>query len=116
MIFYAIKTAISALLIVAISEIAKRSSFIGALLASLPLVSVLAMLWLYADTKDTGKISSLSSQIFWLVIPSLVLFAALPVLLKHGLGFYWSLLISMALTVAAYFLLLTLLRQFGIQI
>lgn len=116
MIFYVAKTAISAMLIVAISELAKRSSFLGALLASLPLVSVLAMLWLYADTRDTGRISSLSTQIFWLVIPSLVLFAALPVLLRQGFGFYVSLLISMALTVVAYFLLLTVLKQFGIQI
>jgi len=57
LIYYLTKIAITTLLIVVISEIAKRSSFFGALLASIPLVSVLAMLWLYIDTKDAMKVS-----------------------------------------------------------
>jgi len=79
------KVAITTILIVAISEIAKRSSLAAALLASIPLVSVLAMVWLYLDTKDVEKVSNLATSVFWLVLPSLVLFIALPLLLKQGL-------------------------------
>jgi hypothetical protein len=64
-----IKIIITSLFIVSISELSKRSSLLGALLASLPLTSVLAMLWLYIDTKDTEKVADLAASIFWLVIP-----------------------------------------------
>ena len=116
MLQYAIKTFISALLIVAVSELSKRSSLLGALLASLPLVSVLAMLWLYSDTGDVTRIATLSTQIFWLVLPSLVLFIALPVLLKNGLAFYPSLAISIGLTSVSYLLLIFVLKRCGMQI
>ncbi len=79
MAYYLTKLAITAVLIVLISEISRRSSLIGAILASIPLVSVLAMVWLYVDTKDVEKISALATGIFWLVIPSLALFITLPV-------------------------------------
>ena len=81
MIYYIVKVAISALLIVAMAEISKRSSFIAAVLASVPLVSVLAMIWLYVDTRDSDRVAALSSGIFWLVLPSLALFIALPLML-----------------------------------
>ena len=90
MAYYVFKVAISALLIVAIAEISKRSSFIGALLASVPLVSVLAMVWLYVDTRDSDKVAALASGVFWLVLPSLALFIALPLMLKQGYNFYLS--------------------------
>ena len=66
-----LKFAISAAILVAVSEISKRSSFIGGLLVSLPLTSLLAMMWLWHDTHDSAKISALSTSIFWLVLPSL---------------------------------------------
>ena len=65
----AIKVAITAVLVVAISEVAKRSSLLGAVLASIPLTSVLAMVWLYADTGDAHKVADLATGIFWLVLP-----------------------------------------------
>ena len=116
MLQYVIKTCISAILIVAVSELSKRSSLLGALLASLPLVSVLAMLWLYSDTGEVTRIATLSTQIFWLVLPSLVLFIALPILLKNGLAFYPSLAISIGLTSVSYLLLIFVLKRCGIQI
>jgi len=116
MIYSVIKVIITSLIIVAISEISKRSSFIGALLASLPLVSVLAMVWLYIDTKDVEKISDLASSVFWLVIPSLAFFISLPMLLKKGLDFYLSMGVSMLVTVGCYFLLIKILLRFGIQL
>lgn len=116
MVYQLIKILLSAILIVAVSEISKRYTLLGAILASVPLVSVLAMIWLYIDTKDISKISSLSTGIFWLVLPSLVLFLALPALLKTGMHFYLSLSISIGLTIASYGLMLQVLKYFDIKI
>jgi len=116
LVYYLVKIAVTTILIVAISEIAKRSTFVGAILASIPLVSVLAMLWLYIDTKSIEKVSALSSSVFWLVLPSLVLFVALPALLKYGLNFYLSLGISVTLTVMCYWIMVSTLNEFGIEL
>lgn len=116
MAYYIFKVAISALLIVAIAEISKRSSFIGALLASVPLVSVLAMVWLYVDTRDSDKVAALASSVFWLVLPSLALFIALPLMLKQGYNFYLSMGLSILITVGCYWLMVTLLNQAGIEL
>lgn len=116
MVYYLVKIIITTLLIVVIAEIAKKSSFVGAVLASVPLISVLAMIWLYVDTKDVAKVSALSTSVFWLVIPSLALFIALPLLLKQGLNFYLSMGISIAITVACYFIMIALLNQFDIKL
>ena len=83
MVYNIIKIVISAILIVLISEIAKRNTLLGSVLASIPLVSVLAMIWLYIDTQNTQQIILLSKGIFWLVLPSLVLFITLPIFLKY---------------------------------
>jgi uncharacterized membrane protein (GlpM family) len=111
-----IKIAITTLLIVVISEVSRRSSFVGALLASIPLVSVLAIFWLYVDTNDSEKISALATSIFWLVIPSLAFFVTLPVLLKNGIGFYPSMGFSMVATVGCYYLMLVVLNHFGVEL
>lgn len=116
MLYYLVKLLITALLIVIISEVSKRSSLVGAVLASVPLTSVLAMLWLYVDTRDTSKISELASSIFWLVLPSLALFIALPLLLKMGVNFYLSMVLSILVTALCYGLMIQLLGQFGIRL
>ena len=116
MAYYLVKLMTTTVLIVVISEIAKRSSFVGAILASIPLVSVLAMIWLYIDTKDVSKISVLSTSVFWLVIPSLALFVSLPVLLKQGINFYLSISISIIITIICYWLMLYVLNYFGIKL
>jgi hypothetical protein len=112
----ATKIAVTAALVVAIAEVAKRSSSMGALLASIPLTSVLAMMWLYADTGDAEKVAALASSIFWLVLPSLALFIALPLLLRAGWGFTPSLLAACGLTIACYFVMLAILKRFGVAI
>lgn len=112
---YFLKILLSAILIVAISEIAKRSSFWGSILASLPFISIIAFIFLYQETKDLQKISDLSIGIFWLVIPSLVLFLAIPFLIKKGLSFYPSLGLACLLTIGAYFGMTYLLKQFGMM-
>ena len=114
--YYAFKILTTVLLVVLVSEIARRSSFYGALLASVPLVSVLAMIWLYVETKDSTGVAALSNSIFWLVLPSLVLFVVLPLLLKAGVNFYLSMLLGVIATVLAYWMLLTVLPRFGIHL
>ena len=116
MAYYLVKIVVTTILIVAISEIAKRSTLIGAILASIPLVSVLAMTWLYVDTKDVEKVSALSISVFWLVLPSLALFVTLPLLLKSGFNFYLSISISIVVTAGCYFLMVTVLNHFGVKL
>ena len=114
MIYYLTKLIISATLIVVISEAAKRSSWLGGLLASLPLVSFLSIVWLYVDTKDADKVAALSTSIFWLVLPSLAFFVALPLLLKQW-SFVPSLLAATLVMIACYGLMLLFLRWLGVS-
>mgnify|MGYP001211386312 CR=1 FL=1 len=116
MVYNIIKIVISAILIVLISEIAKRNTLFGSVLASIPLVSVLAMIWLYIDTQNTQQVVVLSKGIFWMVLPSLVLFITLPIFLKLKLHFYISLTSAIGLTVLAYFLMLVILEKFNIRL
>lgn len=113
---YALKVLLTAVLVVAISEVSKRSTFIGGIIASLPLTSLLAFVWLYGETGDVAKIANLSNSIFWYVLPSLVLFLVLPLLLARGLDFWLSLAISSALTFVAYLLMTALLARFGVTL
>ncbi len=108
--YYALKVLISAVLILVVSEVSKRSSLLGAIFASLPLVSFLAILWMYRETKDTRQIAALSTDIFWLVLPSLLFFVLFPVLLKRSVNFYLAFGISAAVMVAGYFLMNLLLK------
>lgn len=116
MIYYIVRVAITAVIVVLISEISKRSSFVGAVLASIPLTSVLAMLWLYLDTGDAGKVSALAGSVFWLVLPSLALFIALPLLLAKGVNFYLGLVVSIAITALCYWLMVTVLHFYGVEL
>lgn len=113
---YALKIGLSALILVIIAEVAKRSTFWAAALASLPLTSLLAFVWLYHDTGDVQKIAALSNGIFWLVLPSLLLFVLLPLLLRGGLGFWFSLATASAATALAYLGMVKLLDAFGIRL
>ena len=113
---YAIKIILSSAVLVAVSEIAKRSSFWGAALASLPLTSLLAFVWLYMDTGDVKQLINLSNSIFWLVIPSLVLFIALPLLLRSGINFWMSLFIASAATALSYVGMIKILSILGVKI
>jgi len=116
MLYYTLKFSVSALIIVLISEIAKRHSGFAALIASLPLTSLLAIIWLHIDGSESTQIAAFSGQVFWLVLPSLLFFLVLPLLLKQGLGFWLSLGISATATITCYFVLLPLLRRLGVQL
>ena len=111
-----IKLLLSSGIIVIVSEIAKKNTLIGGLIVSIPLVSVMAMVWLYIDTKDIENINALSKSILWMVVPSLALFISLPVLLKSGVNFYISMGISILVTMGCYWLMIAALAKFGIKL
>lgn len=108
-----LKFAISAALVVAVSELAKRSVWLAALLASLPLTSLLAFIWLNHEGASVQQISAVSKDIFWLVLPSLALFLLLPFLLGKGWSFWSSLSASCAVTALLYGATAFLLRYFS---
>ena len=102
MLYLIIKAGISGAIVAAVSEIARRYPGWGGLVASLPLTSLLAMIWLYRDSADAGRVADLSISTFWFVLPSIPLFVALPLLLRANLGFWPSLGICVVGTLALY--------------
>jgi len=116
MTYYIFKLVTTAGLIVAISEISKRSTFIGGLLASLPLISLLSILWLYIDTGSSTKVSDFSRSVFWLVLPSLPFFLLLPYMLRKEFNFYVSLGVSVAVMMALYLVMVAVLRKWLIEL
>jgi hypothetical protein len=107
---YTLKIILSTVVLVTVAELAKRSSFLAAVLASLPLTSLLAFVWIYIDSGSVQQITTLSLGIFWLVLPSLVLFITLPLLLRSGIHFWLSLFIACLATAIAYFSMIKLLE------
>ena len=116
MLYYALKVIISAIVIVAIAEIAKRNTGLAALVASLPLTSLLAFIWLHIEGAAVSQIADLSKQIFLFVLPSLLFFILFPILLKHGLGFWFSLSLSAVATIGCYFSFMFFLPRIGIHL
>ena len=112
-IYILLKLLLSSSIIVLISEISKRDTFVGGLIASIPVISVLSIIWLYIETKNIEDIKNLSNSIFWMVIPSLSLFISLPFLLKSGLGFYISLTFSVLITLFCYYVTVFILSKYG---
>ena len=97
-----LKAVLSGVIVAAASELARRSSVLGAVLISLPLTSILAAVWLYRDTGDTGEVASLSWSILWVIGPSLVFFVVLPLALQGGMGFWPALALACTATAVAY--------------
>ncbi|MGB2692380.1 MAG: DUF3147 family protein [Thermodesulfobacteriota bacterium] len=116
MAYVLIKTLLTAVIIVGISEIGKRYTTFAALLAALPLTSLLAMIWLYTDTKDSERIADLSIAIFWLVLPTLVFFLILPWLLRHQYNFWLSLGISSFVMIVFYLGYATIGKKLGLPL
>ena len=116
MLYLAAKALLSGVIIAAASEIAKRSPALGALILSLPLVSILAFIWLWWEASDTERIAALSQSTFWLVLPTLPMFLVLPALLKCGVGFWPALGLSALLTVVLYAATVWALGRFGVSL
>jgi hypothetical protein len=114
--YFIVKAGLSGLIVAAVSEIARRYPGWGGLVASLPLTSILAMLWLWRDSGDPERIAGLSIGTFWFVLPSLPMFAVLPVLLRSGIGFWVALSIVVAGTLALYALMFWAAPRLGLRL
>ena len=116
MFYLVLKALLSGLIVATVSETAKRSPALGALVASLPIVSTLGMVWLWGETRDAERLAAHAEATFWLVLPSLPMFLLLPALLRRGLGFAPSLALGLALTVILYLATAAVLGRFGVRL
>ena len=114
MLYFVLKAALSGLIIAAASELARRAPALGALILSLPLISLLAFIWLWRDTGDAARIAALSQSTFWYVLPTLPMFLLIPALLRLGVNFWLALAAGCALTFALYLLTVWALGKAGI--
>ena len=116
MLYLAVKAALSGVIIAVVSEVARRTPTLGALIVSLPLVSLLGILWLWRDTGDSERIAAHAQATFWYVLPSLPMFLLIPFLLRHGTGFWLALGLGCALTVVLYLLMVQIGQRMGFQL
>ena len=110
-----VKYLITAGVVVLVSELAKRSDKIGGLVAALPLVTVLTLIWLYVEQQPVSKIANHAWYTFWYVIPTLPMFLAFPVLLPR-IGFWPTLLACIVITMVCFGLFAVAVRRFGIEL
>ncbi len=111
-----VKYALTAFLIVLVSEIAKRSDKAGALISALPLVTVMVMVWLYVEKQGSQKIANHAYYTFWYVIPTLPMFLVMPWLMAKGLNFFASLLICVLVTFGCFIVITVIARRFGVNL
>jgi|SRR5262245_9574405 len=116
MLYLTIKAALSGIIIAIVSEVARRSPTLGAVIVSLPLVSILAILWLWRDTGDVERIAALAQSTFWFVLPTLPMFLLMPAMLRHGIGFWLTLAACCALTFILYLCMIRTLEAFGVTL
>ena len=116
MLYLIIKAAISGVIVAIVSEVAKRYPGFGALIASLPLVSVLGMMWLWRDKPDVPNMAAHVEATFWFVLPSLPMFLVMPWLLRHGIAFWPTVVAGCALTILLYLAMIWLGPRFGLKL
>lgn len=116
MTYLIVKALLSGMIVAAASEIARRWPGAGALIVSLPLVSLLAMIWLWRDTGDSMRIAELSESTFWYFLPTMPMFLVLPALLRAGFGFWLAMLLACALTLTLYLAMIWIGPRFGLRL
>lgn len=116
MLYLAVKAALSGVIIAVVSEVARRQPALGALIVSLPLVSILGILWLWHDTGDAERIAAHAQATFWYVLPTLPMFLLVPALLRGGVNFWTALGAGCALTIVLYLVMIWVLARFGIAL
>jgi len=114
--WFVLKAALSGLIVATVSTVAKRYPGVGALIASLPLVSVLGMIWLWHDKPDVQNMAAHAQATFWFVLPSLPMFLLIPALLRTGVSFWLALLAGCALTIALYLAMTWIGPRFGLRL
>ncbi len=110
------KAVISGVIIAVASEAARRSALVGAIIVSLPLISILTLGWLYWETGDAQKVQDLSWSILWLIVPSLAFFVAVPLLIRAGARVPLAILASCGITAAVYAVYVLAGRRFGLDV
>lgn len=116
MLYLVIKAGLSGIIVAAASEAARRAPTLGALILSLPLISILGFIWLWRDTGDTLRIADTAQSTLWYVLPTLPMFVLIPTLLRHGLGFWPALGAGCALTILLYLVTAWTLARFGVTL
>lgn len=116
MAYLLIKAALSGIIIAIVSEVSRRQPGLGALIASLPLVSLLGMIWLWRDTQDPERLAAHAQATFWYVLPSLPMFLIVPALLKQGVPFWGALAIGCAIAIGLYLLMTWLGPRWGLRL
>lgn len=116
MLYLAIKALISGVIVAAVSVIAKRYPGFGGLVASLPLISVLGMMWLWRDTHDPVRMAAHAEGTFWFVLPSLPMFLLIPWMLRQGWSFWSALVAGSLLTVLLYLAMTFIGPRFGLKL
>lgn len=116
MLYLAIKAALSGIIIAIASEVARRYAGWGALIASLPLVSILGMIWLWQDTQDATRMAAHAEATFWFVLPSLPMFLVIPLLLRAGVGFWIAIILGCMLTMLLYATMVTIGPRLGLRL
>ena len=114
--YLVIKALLSGIIVAVVSEVSRRAPALGALVVSLPLVSLLAIIWLWHDTNDTNRIADHAQATFWYVLPSLPMFLTLPMILRSGVAFWPALAAACLLTIVLYGLTVWALARFGISL
>ena len=109
--YFLIKTLVTALIIVLVSEIAKKYTWTAAIIVSIPLTSLLAFIWLYYDTRDVQKVIDLSLGTIVMTIPSILFFILLPIMLKLKQNFTFSIVVAILSTSLAYFFFIILIKK-----
>lgn len=110
------KYAATALIIVVVSEVAKRSDRLGALISSLPFVTIMVLMWLHWEKQGTAKLANHAFYTFWYVIPTMPMFLLMPWLLQKGVGFWWSLAWCALLTFVCFVLTALVAKRFGVDL
>lgn len=116
MLYMLIKAGLSGLIIAVVSEVARRNAGFGALIASLPLVSVLGMIWLWRDTHEPERLAAHAGATFWYVLPSLPMFLLIPLMLRRGAPFWAALAAGCVLTIGLYLAMIWIAPRFGVKL
>tara|TARA_R110000772_G_scaffold39727_12_gene93188 strand:- start:1473 stop:1823 length:351 start_codon:yes stop_codon:yes gene_type:complete len=113
---FAVRAIISGVIVAIVAIMARRYPAMGALIASLPLISILAMIWLWRDTGDTELLAGHVQATFFYVIPSLPMFLLIPMMLRQGINFWASLTAGILLTIILYIVTIPIAARFGIKL
>ncbi len=116
MLSFIAKAAFAGLMVALISTVARRNPGWGGLVASLPLVSVLAMLFLYGETREPAKVAALSMSTFWFFLPSMPMFLLIPAMLRSGWSFGVTMACALVMTVGLYAAMNWLAPRIGISL